>query len=73
MMQNSYPNGRLRIIETNGQEASLAIKNNGQITGLSVVALLANSLLKEPGVALSDAAFSLRCNANSDTFGSGIE
>ena len=57
VLQNAHADWGVGIEQTYGQKAAFAVENNGQVAGCALVTLLANGLVKKPGVSLTQGAF----------------
>ncbi len=57
MLQDFHPNGRGRVIQADGKKAAFVVKDHGKITRLTVVALLVDGLIEQPGMPNSQRTF----------------
>jgi hypothetical protein len=54
------------VVQAHGQKVAVFVKDDGEVTGTAVKALLANRIGKQPGMPFADGAFSGRRDMNGD-------
>ena len=56
-MKHANANGRIGVIQSNGQEVVVAVKDNGEFAGVRVTILFANAVGKNPGMSGTNLRF----------------
>lgn len=63
VLQDAHPDGRMGVVQAHGQKVALAVKDHGQITGSTRVALLADRPLEQPRMPPPQCSLRLWCHA----------